>query len=1351
MAGHEHTIKLGVKVDTSGLTDLETSIKKWDNHTLNIGVKVDETQLSNLDSLLKNYDDKSLNVKLDVTGNFETALKDIGGFLDSIDKKISPHVNIEGNAENEVRNLQDALNSLEKPITVNIDADSSNLDRMNDNLKTLAEGMSHSITEGLSTAFNMIENANFGRISKDIADGIARGMKDATSSVGQLQRELNSLKAPEITPKINMPDMGEYYGSYDDLGHLSLGAIGGSRLLSTIGVGTFGKVTWQNASQEQTNSILLPKFFSSKEDNERLTANTYEGGTNNIAHAASQKRTVRYGDLVSQGYGFTVATDAKADDLMKPLFGGSEDKYYGSGTGFDVIAAFGEHVQLLTGSEERARSAMYDLSKGFKGGFSSIDQYGISEETLKRYGFDPAKAKKGQETVGNYLRAVGQIIKADKPNELLTETTEGGLAQLRKRVNAAGKQIGQVFMEPVADLANFYTRIDKQSKGVLTKGIILTTGITSSIKPLQDTLKQLQTTFGQLTSGARAFRSSLVGLGDNLTRLLTDRSAGDSVLGVSGTGMQGILEELRMTRDGYQEEMVEGMFDFTSHDINQSDLTDKQKKKLNKQKKNAHQIYNLQNKDAEIERKARKTKGYASMSKKEQFELKDRLKRNELNKISKKGVGGKLRGILGGGTLKTQGGLVKDAFKTGGLKGGASQLTSSLTSMGSALLGVGSSIGIITAAVAGFALALAALGAILLVAWTYSETFRQKIATLSTKIHELFDMLAFAVGDFFQAIGLSKSGGLDGVIEVANNIVDLVTQGVDVLMQILGVLTGRDVKQDKGIQKTDQAVKEAHEAIEQERKENGGTVSHESFKTLANAVEQRAMWDETVAKDPGTYLNKMGITDKLEQEIVLEAMERQVTAAHEGKSWSYVNEELLPRMNEELGTELTFEDYYAGVNNEYDRKQFNKDYNGALLHQSGIPFFDQIFGDFFESPWAKSHDVKPTQGYLKKQEDIENAQITESRHNIEAKKKNPSIWDFTTMGVLGSLGDGYNVIKGDFKDYGKAMEKHHGAEAANKNYEERGLGAFLKRVQEPDWLKDIFGAKKLGDTVEKVDKPESGVSGTSSSPLTNVTGGVGKEDPRRQQEPGLLDSMTTGFTDLQTQATSFLTSFTANPSMQSFMFNLQTIQSIFTSLLTMDFATAWQYLQNFRIPYFDTLGGLISTIGSYMHQAFDFIIGNNIFQAAIGGMQTLLGLIAQACDAIAQLASAASSIPIIGGVASDVASGASSAAASARGASNALGSASGGSGTAAYHGGGAGGEVFNPSYGSSTSINTSNLSTPTVLQSNRSSTKTGGNTINNNLTITGTGDDEALAKKVVNVINNRFLWDAQKAGRTVDS
>ena len=128
-----------------------------------------------------------------------------------------------------------------------------------------------------------------------------------------------------------------------------------------VGVGSFGKVTWQNASQEQTNSVLLPKFFESKEDNARLVAKNYEGGTNNIAHAASMGRTIRYGDLVSQGYGFSVATNAKAEDMMTNLFGDTEDMYGGSGTGFDVLAAFGEHVQLLTGSEQRARSAMYDL------------------------------------------------------------------------------------------------------------------------------------------------------------------------------------------------------------------------------------------------------------------------------------------------------------------------------------------------------------------------------------------------------------------------------------------------------------------------------------------------------------------------------------------------------------------------------------------------------------------------------------------------------------------------------------------------------------------------------------------------------------------------------------------------------------------------------------------------------------------------------------------------------------------------------------------------------------------------------------------------------------------------------
>ena len=53
----------------------------------------------------------------------------------------------------------------------------------------------------------------------------------------------------------------------------------------------------------------------------------------------------------------------------------------------DDMANFGAAVLAQTGSAELAQGAMMDLSKGIKGAFAALDQYGITEDSLKATGY----------------------------------------------------------------------------------------------------------------------------------------------------------------------------------------------------------------------------------------------------------------------------------------------------------------------------------------------------------------------------------------------------------------------------------------------------------------------------------------------------------------------------------------------------------------------------------------------------------------------------------------------------------------------------------------------------------------------------------------------------------------------------------------------------------------------------------------------------------------------------------------------------------------------------------------------------------------------------------------------------
>ena len=223
MATHTHTIKIGVKADTSGLSSLEKEIKKWENHDIKLGVKLEDSSLDKIASTIKDFDNKTINVKLDITGNFESTLKGIDSKLSSLTKNNELKLNAGGDAEHKLRDIKNQKDDLEKPVTVKLDIDDSQLDELFDSAKKIGEA----ISESVSTAFETISHHSFSNLNSSIdtltkninniginndagMDKIARSIQGATSSVGALQRELNSLSAPEITPQINMPDMGSY-------------------------------------------------------------------------------------------------------------------------------------------------------------------------------------------------------------------------------------------------------------------------------------------------------------------------------------------------------------------------------------------------------------------------------------------------------------------------------------------------------------------------------------------------------------------------------------------------------------------------------------------------------------------------------------------------------------------------------------------------------------------------------------------------------------------------------------------------------------------------------------------------------------------------------------------------------------------------------------------------------------------------------------------------------------------------------------------------------------------------------------------------------------------------------------
>lgn len=100
------------------------------------------------------------------------------------------------------------------------------------------------------------------------------------------------------------------------------------------------------------------------------------------------------------------------------------------------VAQFGSFVYAMTGSAAKAETAMFDLSKGIKGAYASLDQYGITEDALMRTGLWTGKT----DDVEGYIAAVNQVTGS---TDELMGTFTGLQATVGKIFSIAGKQLGQ--------------------------------------------------------------------------------------------------------------------------------------------------------------------------------------------------------------------------------------------------------------------------------------------------------------------------------------------------------------------------------------------------------------------------------------------------------------------------------------------------------------------------------------------------------------------------------------------------------------------------------------------------------------------------------------------------------------------------------------------------------------------------------------------------------------------------------------------------------------------------------------------------------------------------------------------
>lgn len=929
-ARREYVINVALEGDASGLQPLERGLKDIESriggiNDINITANVGGNALKNIKEIRDGMDsikDRAINVSLG--GNVETQLKSIEGHLESISKNTTSSINIGGNADKELKELKTSIETLAKVHLIKFSIDIGEFKELRDIIQNIGKELSSigrdSAVLNADIGSSMISSlegvtSELGKIKKElsslgsgagsgIGNKLSNEFEGAAYSVGKIQTELNSLKAPTITPKIEMPNMNQYYGSFDQMGHLNMGAMGGSKILSMLGVGAFKDVTYGNASKEQTNEVLLQRMDMGAST--QIAAKTYEGGTDTITHAVSQNRTVRNPDLISQLYAFQMATGAKNEDLVANVFGGPEDTEWGQGSMVDVLAAFGESVALQTGSEQLGTSAMFDLAKAYGGQYNSVDQYGISEKTLKQHGYD-----KDDNNVKEFMRAVGEIIKANKPNDMM-ETTEGGLTQLRKRFHRAGRMIGQTMMGPIDFLSSQLLKIDKTEfnfagltipKGTFSTAIIGITGLVSAIDPLQSTFQAVTDTFHKITGAVSTAKDKLIGFADSIANL----GNLEALRKYNEFGAFNILSQERYGREHYQEILdanvnrvmdVEGLHDFSFDEIDQSGMTWDQKRRTKNSMKLDDKLFELEGgvsdevKESIHRQVDEYNKGLLEEGRKKGLEganLRKYVNENKLNStdLFRDFVAGRKNEIselsnfqkLKEGfklSFDPQTSAFKDAFKKeknkykdggffnqvkgktiGNLKGlkkgldafrNTGSITDSFKNLWGVLRGILGVINPVTVILGALGVAVAALGGIFAIAWANSDTFRQKVGELAQKLHDLLDTLVYTVGDTLKNLGLTEKGGAEGISEFATKIVEGITTLVEIAQEILSAMGGRDLLTSKQMDKVEPNFKKKVESI-QERKKEGKEVTIEEYRSLLNMAQQIKSFDPNYFTD----------------------------------------------------------------------------------------------------------------------------------------------------------------------------------------------------------------------------------------------------------------------------------------------------------------------------------------------------------------------------------------------------------------------------------------------------------------------------------------------------------------------
>ena len=649
-----------------------------------------------------------------------------------------------------------------------------------------------------------------------------------------------------------LSQMREKHGNLADMFGMGFGLLGMSSLK---------QYAYDTPIKAEVNSYMLDQM----ENNSDIKKGTIKASVD----TATNKLPISMQSVVQPLNAFKSATGASAEEInsIVPQF-----------------TNFGAVVQNLTGSSELAETAMQKLSYGFQGSFAALDQFGVTEESLKQAGWD-AKDENDQKDVTKYMNAVTKVV-GDASGSM--NTFNGQMQTLSKTMSIAGKGIWQ------GGLGSLLGSVTTGLNSVLSAGdhfgaklALLATTVLESVMVIGGGIGYLTQSVSTINSTFQSMKS-------------IKKYGWKAMLGEMSDDEVGLVDSLFDSAKGTDVNLRTGRpLAERKQDIENSQLGRGTKNGLLRQIELDDKLIQLNTPDLTPDIQARtrryKTMGYDVNNAKIQTQIAEevtRQKRLEMASLSKReklllgwdktiGKGNKefrksIKTPLSSGTYsksrQSGSGRLRSFYNAmgrsnwsldkAGAKSGLSSIKSGIGSFAGVLNGLLPSLNPVTLALGAFTVAIAGLAAVFNFAYNNSDKLRQTTAKIGSTFSKIATQTGMLLGDMFNSAGWTDKSGLDGVIDVVNKCAETLLSILETVSQVVQVLSGKDPEGEEGYKKQDEAYQKA-------LRENN---YDENNPIVAQAKEERDKYTKygvigADGKRHGYYIDKARAAGMSEEEI----------------------------------------------------------------------------------------------------------------------------------------------------------------------------------------------------------------------------------------------------------------------------------------------------------------------------------------------------------------------------------------------------------------------------------------------------------------------------------------------------